>query len=178
VKANDVILKSLEENGEYIEDALKALTTDELTWSPKPHSNNIIFLLWHLGRVEDLWINRVLKGGKEIYETDGWYKKFGTAANDSGFGYDVAKLKAWPIPALKLLKEYRAAVRKTCIDYVTKLTEKQFDEPRDFGWMKGTTGTALTHLISEVGEHSGQIGYIKGIMKGIAPMPPPPPPKK
>lgn len=174
MKANDIILKSLAENAEYIEDAVKGLTADELAWSPQPHSNTIIFLMWHLARIEDLWINRVLKGGKEIYETDGWHKKFGTSAQDSGFGFDVAKLKGWPVPALKLLKEYASAVRKAAIAYITPLTEKQFDEPRDFGWSKGTTGSALTHLISEVGEHSGQIGYIKGIMKGIAPMPPPP----
>lgn len=179
MKANDVILKSLEESREYIEGAIKGLSQDELSWSPKPHSNSIAFLLWHLVRVEDLWINRILKAGKEIYETDGWYKKFGTPAQDSGFGYDVAKLKAWPVPKPEFLKEYAAAVRKVTKAYVKSLSVKQLDEARDFGWSRGTTGSALTHLITEVGEHSGQIGYLHGIMRGIEPPPmPPPPPKK
>jgi uncharacterized damage-inducible protein DinB len=178
MKANEIILKSLEENAGYIADAIKGLTKEELAWSPKPHSNTIIFLLWHVARAEDLWINRILKAGKDVYETEGWDKKFGTPPQDIGFGYDVAKLKAWPVPSLKMAKDYATAVRKTTVDYVSKLTEKQFDEPRDFGWNKGTTGSALSHLVSEVGEHSGQIGYIRGIIKGIAPMPPPPPPKK
>ncbi|MGD1119547.1 MAG: DinB family protein [Dehalococcoidales bacterium] len=176
MKANDIIINSLGENAGYVQNAIKGLTREELTWSPKPHSNTIIFLMWHLARVEDLWINRVLKSGKELYEADGWYKKFGTPAQDSGFGYDVAKLKAWPVPALQLVKDYAAAVRQTTVTHISALTEKQFDEPRDFGWSKGTVGSALSHLISEVGEHSGQIGYIKGIMKGIEN--PPPPPKK
>jgi len=167
MNAIDIIVQSLEENDKYVQDTLNFLTEKELAWSPEPHSNPIIFLMWHLGRVEDFWISQVLKGGKQIYETEGWYKKFGTAAQDSGMGFDLAKLKAWPIPSLKLVQEYKAAVRKNTVAYINSLAEKQLDEPRDFGWSKSTTGWALKHLICEVGEHSGQIDYIRGIMKGI-----------
>jgi uncharacterized damage-inducible protein DinB len=175
--AIELIILSLKENEGYVNDAIKNLTQDELTWSPKPHSNSIAFLMWHLARVEDLWINRILKGGKELYEEQNWYKKFGTPTQDTGAFFDIAKLKEWPIPTFKLLKEYAAVVRQSTLSYLKTLTEKQLDEPRDFTWMKGTVGWALSHLISEVGEHSGQIGYIKGIMKGIE-NPPFPPPKK
>jgi uncharacterized damage-inducible protein DinB len=174
MKATDLILSSLEENRGYVERNVKGLTKDELVWTPKPHSNSIAFLMWHLARVEDLWINRLLQGGKESYETDGWYKKFGTPAQDTGMGYDVAKLKAWPVPKLELLKEYAVAMRKKTIAYVKSLSEKQLDEEKDYVFLKGTIGWALCHLISEVGEHSGQIGYIKGIIKGIEHLPPPP----
>ena len=167
MNAIDIILQSLEENDKYVQDTLSFLTEKELAWSPEPHSNSIIFLMWHLGRVEDFWISQVLKRGKQIYETEGWYKKFNTTAQDSGMGFDLAKIKTWPIPSLELAEEYRAAVRKITVAYIKSLTEKQLDEPRDFGWSKATTGWALKHLICEVGEHSGQIDYIRGIMKGI-----------
>jgi uncharacterized damage-inducible protein DinB len=176
MKAVELIAKSLDESREYVAEAIVSLSQAELAWRPKPHSNSIAFLLWHLARVEDLWINRILLGGKELYETGGWYKKFSTSAQDSGFGYDVAKLNAWPVPALSLLKEYAAAVREKTLVYLKSLTALKLDEPRDFGWRKGTTGSALSHLVTEVSEHSGQIGYLRGIMKGIEP--PPPPPKK
>jgi uncharacterized damage-inducible protein DinB len=174
MKAIELIMLSLGENREYIENAIKGLSQDELSWRPKPHSNNIAFLLWHLARVEDSWINRILLGEKEIYEAAGWYKKFGTPAQDSGFGYDVEKLNSWPVPKLALLKEYADVVREKTLAYLKSVNEKRLDEPRDFGWSKGTVGTALSHLISEVGEHSGQIGYLRGVMKGIEPPPPPP----
>jgi len=174
MKATDLILMSLEETKGYIEGALKGLTPEELAWTPKPHSNSIAFLLWHLARVEDIWINRLIQGGKDFYETDGWYKKFGTPAEDSGMGFDVAKLKAWPVPKLELLKDYAAAVRKNTISFVRSLNEKQLAEEKDYHFFKNTVGWALCHLITEVGEHSGQIGYIKGMMKGIETMPPPP----
>ena len=177
MNAVELIIASLKENEQYVNFATKNLTKDELEWSPKPHCNSIAFLLWHLARAEDLWINRQLKGGKDLYETAGWYKKFKTAPEDMGTFFDLKKLKAWPVPSLKLQKEYAAAVRKSTLAYLKTVTEKQLDEPRDFGWLKGTVGIALSHLISEIGEHSGQIGYIRGIMRGIE-FPPLPPAKK
>jgi uncharacterized damage-inducible protein DinB len=177
MKATELIMLSLGENEAYVNDAIKKLSQDELAWRPKPHSNSIAFLMWHLARVEDLWINRILSSGKEIYETEVWYKKFKTEIQDNGAFFDEAKLKAWLVPTLKLLKEYAAAVRKTTLAYLKTLNEKDLDKPRDFVFMKGTNGTGLSHLISEIGEHSGQIGYIKGIIKGID-NPPFPPPRK
>jgi uncharacterized damage-inducible protein DinB len=171
MNAIELVMQSLEENDKYVKDALTYLKEDELTWRPQPHSNSIIFLLWHLARVEDFWINMALKGGKQIYETQNWFKQFKTPAADFGGFYDVEALKNWSVPSLKLINEYKTAVRKTTLAYITPLTEKQLDEPKDFGWNKGTIGSALKHLICEVGEHSGQIGYIKGIMKGIEPPP-------
>ena len=175
MKAIELIVTSLGESRQYIADAIKGLSQDEITWRPKEHSNCIAFLLWHVARVEDLWINRILLGGKEIYEAEGWYKKFGTPAQDSGFGYDVEKLNSWPVPRLALLKEYAAVVREKTLAYLKSVNEKKLDEPRDFGWSKGTVGSALSHLITEVGEHSGQIGYLRGVIRGIENPPPPPP---
>jgi uncharacterized damage-inducible protein DinB len=176
MKVADFIEKSLDENKGYLEQAIEGLSKDELAWRVKPHSNSIIFLMWHLARVEDLWINRILLAGKEIYETGGWFKKFGTPAGDSGFGYDIKKLDAWPVPRLDLVQSYAAEVRRTTLEYLKTLNEKKLDEPKDLGWRKGTVGSALSHLVSEVGEHTGQIGYIHGIIKGIEN--PPLPPRK
>jgi len=174
MKVTDLIAKALEESSGHVSRATKDLTRDELAWRPRPHSNCIAFIMWHVARGEDLWINRILLGGKELYESDGWYKKFKTQPQDSGFGYDVAKLDDWPVPSLSLLKEYAAAVRARTLDYLQTLNAAALDKPRDFGFMKGTTGWALSHVVNELAEHGGQIGYIRGIMKGIEPLPPPP----
>ena len=174
MKISEFILKSLEENKDYIEKAIKILSVEELNFRPKAHSNSIIFLMWHLARIEDMWINRILLGGQEIYESDGWYGQFKTPPRDSGFGYDPKMLETWPVPKLGLLTAYSDAVRNKTRQYLATLTARNLDEPKDFVWSKGTVGSALSHLITEVGEHAGQIGYIKGILKGIEPPPPAP----
>lgn len=174
MNVTEFIEKSLGESTGYIDQAIKGLSQEELAFRIKPHSNSIAFLMWHLARVEDLWINRILLGEKELYDSYGWFEKFGTPARDSGFGYDTKKLDAWPIPKLELLQAYAGAVRGKTQAYLKTLNENDLDEAKDFGWNKGTTGSALSHLVTEVGEHTGQIGYIRGIMKGIEPQAPPP----
>jgi uncharacterized damage-inducible protein DinB len=170
----EFVEKSLDENSKYIYSAVKGLSQQELSFRVKPFSNSIAFLLWHLARVEDLWINRNILGEKELYDSYGWFEKFGTSAQDNGFGFDVKKLDAWPVPKLELIQSYAAAVRGKTQAYLKTVVELDLDEAKDFRWSKGTTGTALSHLICEIGEHAGQIGYIRGIMRGIEPPGPPP----
>jgi uncharacterized damage-inducible protein DinB len=166
------ITQSLTENTDYVMRAVKDLTPAELAYRPKPHSNSIAFLCWHLARVEDLWISR-LRGTQHLYETAGWYKKFGTPAGDFGFGYGVAELDAYkPAPA-DVMTGYAQAVRKQTLAYLDKLDFSTLDTVKDFGHRQASIGWALTHLVDEVGEHSGQIGYLRGIQKGIEPMPAP-----
>jgi uncharacterized damage-inducible protein DinB len=174
MKANDLIALSLEESRDYMAQAVKGLSPQELAFRPRRDSNCIAFLMWHVARGEDFWINQILLGEKQLYEFQSWYKKFGTPAADGGFGYDVAKLDAWPVPPLSLLQEYAAAVRKKTLAYLKASTAAGLDRPRDFGWRKGTAGMALAHLVTEVAEHSGQIGYLRGLQRGIEPPPPPP----
>jgi uncharacterized damage-inducible protein DinB len=174
VNITEFIGKSLAESNEYINQAIKGLSPDELSFRPQPHSNSIAFLLWHLARIEDIWINKILLGEKEMYESEGWYQKFGTPAQDSGFGYDVKKIDVWPVPTLVLLQAYATTVRGKTQVFLNSLNDQKLDESKDLGWRKGTIGSALSHLVMEVGEHTGQIGYIRGFMKGIeSPTPPP-----
>jgi len=167
------IIQSLGENTEYVMRAVKDLTTVELAYRPAPHSNSIAFLCWHVTRVEDLWISR-LTGRKHLYETAGWYQKFGTAAEDFGFGYGVAELDAYKAPPMEVVMGYAMAVRQQTVDYIKGLDLDTLDEVKDFGHRQASIGWALAHLVDEVGEHSGQIGYLRGIQRGIEPMPVPP----
>jgi len=107
-----VLLKSLDESQEYLIKALEELSEEDITWSPKEGSNSIIFILWHVTRVEDIWINRILLNNKEIYESEGWQELLGTPIKESGFQYDIEKLRSWPIPNLDALKRYATAVRQ------------------------------------------------------------------
>jgi uncharacterized damage-inducible protein DinB len=174
MKISEFIMKSLEESRGDIENSIKNLAEEELTFRPKTHSNSIIFLMWHLARVEDMWINRMILGTKEKYEADGWYKKFRTGAQENGIGFDLSKLAAWPVPDLGLLQQYSSAVRAKTLDYLTGLDDKSLDELKDLGWTKGRVGSILSHLVTEVGGHSGQIGYIYGILKSLGPNGAPP----
>ena len=128
------IIQSLGENTEYIMRAVKDLTPAELAYRPAPHSNSIAFLCWHVTRVEDLWIS-LLTGRKHLYETAGWYEKFGTKPDDFGFGYGVPELDAYKTPPSDIMMGYAMAVRQQTVDYLNGLDFSTLDTVKDFGYM-------------------------------------------
>ena len=70
------IISGLEEYLESLYKALDGLSISELEWQPSLESNNIIYLIWHMGRVEDNWINQIIGGNENVWIKNGWNKKF------------------------------------------------------------------------------------------------------
>ena len=54
---------------EYLDELktkLAGLTDPELRWQATFGSNSIIWLVWHMARVEDGWLNSTVAGGKSV----------------------------------------------------------------------------------------------------------------
>jgi len=155
-----IFIKSLDESQSYLEKSLKELTQEELCWTPKSDCGSILFIFWHLARVEDFWINRALKGGIEIYESDEWQKLLGTPEKESGVRYDEEKLKSWPKPDKEKVIQYASAARKKTLEYLREI---------QLGDRVFTVQDSLTHLITEIALHVGQIDYLRGMIRGLLP---------
>ena len=56
----------------WLDAALDGLTPQEMSWSPAPGCNSIGFLLWHILRAEDFWVQGHIQGILEIYVSEGW----------------------------------------------------------------------------------------------------------
>ena len=72
METKEVILASLNESWGYLNRALNGVTEEETTWTLAPHSNSLAFILWHVTRAEDWYVNDVIRRGSTIYETEGW----------------------------------------------------------------------------------------------------------
>ena len=84
--------------------AVDGLKTEELRWQPTLTSNFISWIVWHMARVEDRWVNRVLRGGVELWIKDGWHKRFGMSEEAHGYGETDAQVRAMPdVPMSDLL---------------------------------------------------------------------------
>ena len=53
----DIVRLALEECKRDLYKHIDELTREELTWQPGPESNPIGYLVWHIARDEDRWIN-------------------------------------------------------------------------------------------------------------------------
>jgi len=63
------------------------LTFQDLEWRAGPQANNINWILWHMLRVEDMWIQFFIQNQPEIWEQEGGTEKFGLPTRDNGFGH-------------------------------------------------------------------------------------------
>ncbi len=78
---------------EVLETALDGLTQDEINRQPDPGCNSISWMVWHLTRVQDMFIAR-LSGNEQVWIAEKWYEQFGREADprDAGHGHQPEDL--------------------------------------------------------------------------------------
>ena len=76
------VISGLNEYLDSLYKALDGLNKNELKWQPSLESNNIIYLVWHMARVEDNWINQIIGGNKTVWSLNNWSKKLNIEENE------------------------------------------------------------------------------------------------
>ncbi len=165
MEVKELVLRSLEQSQDYLTKSLDGLTQKEAAWSPGPESNSIAFILWHMTRVEDFFINRVIQKGKELYETDGWQEKMGTPTK--AYQYTAEELKSWPVPRLEDLRKYARSVREKTLAFIKTTTAKQLDEVPRPERSPDSVAATLVRISTEFALHVGQIAYLRGVQRGL-----------
>jgi hypothetical protein len=163
----EAIVKSLEQSWGYQTKALDGLTQEEAAWSPAAESNSIAFILWHVTRVEDFFVVRVILRETELYESEGWRQKLGTPAKETGFDYTVEQLLAWTVPKLEIIGGYSESVRKRTLALLNSIAPERLSEVARPDRSPDTIGAILCRITTEVALHTGQIAYIRGLRRGV-----------
>ena len=167
---------NLEESKRRLYRALRGLSVDELCWRPQPDANPIGFIVWHIARVEDRWLARFAQeNAPELWVRDGWVRKWNHLEGDTGVGYTTEQVDAFTLPPLEEVQTYFDAVRQEMLTYLRQLTPADLDVapgrspfpevgtlPDDF-----TIGRMFRQLIGEYNQHLGQVGYLRGLQRGL-----------
>ncbi len=165
MEAKELILKSLEQSQGYLTRALDGLTQEEAAWSPNAECNSIAFTLWHMTRVEDFFVNRVIQRGKELYEAEGWQEKLGTPVK--AYQYTVEELQAWPVPKLEVLRGYADSIRDKTLAYLKSIPAEKLSEVPRPDRSPDSIGDSLGRISTEIALHVGQIAYLRGVQRGL-----------
>lgn len=174
---NAFIEGSLEREQQLLTEVVSDLTPDELIWRPGPDANPMGWTLWHMLRVEDMWVQFFARRQLELWERDGWHQKFGLPTRDNGFGHTPEQVAGFPALDLAALLQYGAAVRAGTLDYLRGLGPGDFqampraDRP-DVWWHSVTVAAMFRQLVGEVYQHLGQLAYLKGLQRGAEALPP------
>ena len=152
-----------------LKNTLDGLDECELRWRPTLESNSIDWIVWHMARTEDYWINTRLCEIESVWVSQGWRERIGVFVEGTGYGQTLKDLRAMPELDVGLVMRYYAAVRERTGEYFTDGIEEV-----ELGRVMGLMGAepirvagALGHLLAELAEHLGQVDYIRGMMRGI-----------
>jgi len=165
---NEFIEDALRKEHEFLMEAVRDLTPDELAWQPGPEANPIGWILWHMIRVEDMWIQFFIQARPEIWERDGYCLKFGLPARDLGFGHTPEQVAQFPNLDLPELLKYGEAVRSGTLEYLWTLG------PEDYGRVprerrpEMSEGAVFRQIVGELFQHQGHISYLKGLIRSAA----------
>ena len=86
------------------------LTDEQMRVRPREDLNSLAWLLWHIARVEDSIVNRMLIGRPQVFD-DTWMKRLGITRRDFGTGMTSPEVTELTRQIdLGALREYRDAV--------------------------------------------------------------------
>ncbi len=157
---------------EYLQDlkrAIDGLTPAEARWQPTIHTNHITWLVWHMARVEDQWVNRHLRGDAEVWTADGWADRFHMAPESHGFGQTIEEVQAMPEITLTDLMAYFDAVRVVTRRYLEQAKDADLSREYPHPHMGALTGTwIMGHILVEESQHGGQVALIRGMLRGLS----------
>lgn len=100
---------------------LGGLTDEQMRVRPGRGLNSLVWLLWHMARVEDIAVNLIVTAGGQVLD-DGWPARLGVRRVDVGTGMtddEVAELTARADVAA--VRAYRDAVGRRTRDVVATL---------------------------------------------------------
>src|SRR6266851_9891033 len=90
--ASDLILVRYAQIHQVLTDpAIARLSEAQLRRRPHRGSNTVVWLVWHMARVEDVGVNRFVVDRPQVLD-DGWLAKLGVGRRDVGTGMSDAEV--------------------------------------------------------------------------------------
>lgn len=129
------------------------LSDEQMRVRPREDLNSLAWLLWHIARVEDSMVNRVLAGRSQVFD-DGWMKRLGISRRDFGTGMTSAEVTELTRQIdLGALREYRDAVGRRTREVVGDFKAQDWEGAfgvRTEGLSRAFTGRPRTMVLSGV----------------------------
>ncbi|MBA4180379.1 MAG: hypothetical protein C0506_07315 [Anaerolinea sp.] len=168
----ELLLDGVGQLNDWLDNALKDVSAEQMNWLPEGKSVSIGFNAWHVLRTQDNITNFVLQRKNPVWIEQGYFEKMGLPKVDQGTGMSLEDARAVRIPDPSLLLAYSSAVAKDCAAFLKTVPLETLDEIqmiRPLGEMprwKVLRQVVMTHGFMHLGEingHKGQLGMAFGI---------------
>jgi hypothetical protein len=144
------------------------LGDEQMRMRPREDLNSLAWLLWHITRAEDIFVNMVLAGREQVFE-DGWATRLGVSRRDFGIGMTSAEVTDLTRTIdIGATREYRDAVGRRTREIVGGFTASDW---------QGATTTEANERAAAAGAFGGRAEMLvkafsgrprSGFLSGIA----------
>jgi uncharacterized damage-inducible protein DinB len=163
--ADDLLTDGFDRVRDTVEEVLKGLDEDALTFRPAGGANPIAWLAWHLTRVQDDHIADAA-GSEQLWTSGGWVERFRLPFDVGATGYGQSADEVGQVRATaELLSAYQDAVHDSTVAYLRTLSDADYARIVDDRWDPPVTlAVRLMSVLNDATQHSGQAGYVRGLL--------------
>ena len=154
---HEAIQSALEAYLQARQRAMAGLTPVEARWQPTLHTPPMAWVVWHMARTEDRWINQYLRGPTEAWRAEDWADRFRMAPEPHGFGQTIEEGRAMLEIPLTDLMAYFDAVRVVTRHSLDHATDADLVRTSQHQRMGALTGSWIVgHILIEESQHVGR----------------------
>src|SRR5437867_848132 len=141
-------------NESFSDRVFGGLTDAQMRRRPAKGLNSLVWLLWHMARVEDVAVNLVVTDGRQVLDDD-WIVRLNVPWRHIGTGMTEAEVgELSERTDVAAVREYRSAVRGRTRDVVRALRPEAWDE---------IVGFADTSRAAAAGAFRDHRGWVTGV---------------
>jgi hypothetical protein len=164
----DVTLQAINDYGRQLKRSLRDLSLEEARWMPTPQSNHVLWILWHMGRMEDMWGWYLRGEGDSAWIEGGWADRLGIDPERNGSGDTIEQVRDFPDVSVEDVTAYWQASRDLLVPSIEGVTMDRLGETRPEIWSQApdrapTLLWVLGRIPVENSQHTGQIAYVRGL---------------
>ena len=163
----DAVIHGMMEYLEELKQKLEGLTEAEVQWQAALDTNTIAWLVWHMAKVEDNWINVRIAGGEGVWDSGKWAERTGISVESNGYGQVMDEVRSMPNVPISELIAYYDAVREASFEAIDGKTDADMSNEIDLGRGPITWSWILGHVMVEESQHLGQVALIRGMIRGL-----------
>ena len=165
----ELIADSLGRINRILHRAMEGVPAEVLCKQPTSDANTMVWLAWHLTRVQDHHISDLMEQ-PQLWVSGGWHEKFGMAKDEkeTGTGHTLDQVRALKVDSAELPLAYADAVYERAKQYLATVTPSDLDATIDEPQFDPlpTVGVRLVSIIADNTQHAGQVMYVRGLLEG------------